>query len=123
MKKCMTMAAALVAVAAMAQEFGGQAAQPAAEPTVTPAASTAEAAPATEVKPLGQGLGVEAILQAQDSEPEPGPMADEMLHDWLETQEGFTTGYDEEHNRIIEIMHVDFSVKNPKVSADFVKLR
>lgn len=135
MKKCMTMAAALVAVAAMAQEFGGQAAQPVAEPTAAPAAPAAEAAPAeaapaaeatpaaSQVKPVGQGPGVEAILQAQDSEPEPGPKADEMLKEWLGTKEGFTTGYDEEHNRIIVIEYVEFPVKNPKVSSAFIELR
>lgn len=135
MKKCMTMAAALVAVAAMAQEFGGQAAQLAAEPTAAPAAPAAEAAPAeavpaaeatpaaSQVKPVGQGPGVEAILQAQDSEPEPGPKAAEMLREWLNNQEGFTEGYDEEHNRNIVIDYLEFPVKNPKVSPDFIKLR
>lgn len=103
MKSMMTIAAALLAAVACAQEFGSE-------------------APATAA-PVGQGTGAQAVVEAQESDPEPAPTAKQMVEEWLDGKEGLTMGYDEGANRIIVVESIDFDVKDPRVSAKFVEER
>ena len=73
--------------------------------------------------PLGQGAGVEAIVASQEGDPEPAPTAKQMLQAWFDDQEDLFTGYDEEKAQIVTIESLDFDVKDPRVSADFIYLR
>ncbi len=126
MKTTMTMAAALLALAAYAQT-----AEVEAEVIPTEDSAVEVTAATEESAPVGQGAGVEAILEAQEaeepkSEPtadEPAPTADEMLQEWLNGKDGLENGYDAEKNRIIVINSIEFDIKNPKVSKEFIKIR
>lgn len=116
MKRLMTMSmVAAVAVAVNAQEFGSAAA-PAEE---TPAAAAVQAlAPAT-----GTGAAVAEMQQVQEEETVPAPTAMAQIQDYFNGKEDWQSGYDEEKDRIIVIDAVEFDVKNPKVSSDFINLR
>lgn len=110
----MSMVAA-VAVAVNAQEFGSAAA-PA---EGSPAAAAVQALPPA----TGTGAAVAEMQQTQEEEPAPAPTAKEQIEDYFNSKEDWQSGYDEEKDRIIVIDNVEFDVKNPKVSADFIDLR
>jgi len=115
MKKLMiTTIAVVAAVAVNAQELGSDAAAPAG----TPAAAAEAAMP----PPAGQGAGVDQMQQALAEEIAPAPTAEKAIKDYLATKD-WGTGYDEEKDRIVVEAHLDFDIKNPKVSTDFLKLR
>lgn len=115
MKKLMiTTIAVVAAVAVNAQELGSDAAASAG----TPAAAAEAAMP----PPAGQGAGVDQMQQALAEEIAPAPTAEKAIKDYLATKD-WGTGYDEEKDRIVVEAHLDFDIKNPKVSTDFLKLR
>lgn len=64
----------------------------------------------------------EAVVEAQEEVPLPGPTAVEQLQQILKKKD-WQLGYDEQKDRIIVLEHVEFDIKNPKVSADFLELR
>ena len=113
-KLMITTIAAVATVAVNAQELGSDAAAPAEAP--------AAAAEAAMPPPAGQGAGVEQMQQALAEEIAPAPTAEKAIDDYLETKD-WGTGYDEEKDRIVVKVFLDFDIKNPKVSTDFLKLR
>lgn len=99
--------AGLVALFAMqglwGQEFGG--------------GQTAETAVVEE------GTGVQVVVEAQEAVPPPAQTAEQQINDLLNSREDWVRGYDEEKNRIIVVQKIDFDIKNPDVSTDFINLR
>ncbi len=96
--------AAAMAVGLNAQEFGSEA--------------TAE-----EAAPVGSGEAVQEVQKVMEEEPAPAPTAKEMIEDYFNSKENWTKGYNEETDQIIVTSTIEFDVKNPKVSADFLDLR
>lgn len=116
MKKLMiTTAVACAAFAVMAQD-----AVSAAPADATPA--TAEAVKALP-PPTGQGAGVEQMQQALAEEIAPAQTAKEAIQDYFNSKDDWRNGYDEENDRIIVFDDIEFNIKNPKVSTDFIDLR
>lgn len=111
-----TTVAAVAAVAVNAQEFGGGAA--------TPAEGTPAAAAVQELPPeTGTGPAVAEMQQVQAEEVAPAQTAKEAIEEYFNSKENWNKGYDEEADRIIVSDFIEFDVKNPKVSADFIDLR
>lgn len=110
-----TTVAAFAAVAVNAQEFGGAAA-PA---EGTPAAAAVQALPPE----TGTGPAVAEMQQVQAEEVAPAQTAKEAIEEYFNSKENWSKGYDEEADRIIVSDFIEFDVKNPKVSADFIDLR
>ena len=100
--------AALAVIAANAQEFGNAAAEEAmkAMPTET-----------------GTGAGVEQMQQALAEEIAPAVTAVQAIEDYFNSKENWVKGYDEENDRIIVSDSIEFDIKNPEVSTDFIDLR
>lgn len=114
-KLMITTIAAVAAVAVNAQEFGSEAAEQ--------AENAATAAAVQELPPeTGTGAGVEQMQQALAEEIAPAPTAEKAIDDYLATKD-WGTGYDEAKDRIVVKTYLDFDIKNPKVSSDFLKLR
>lgn len=110
-----TTVAAVAAVAVNAQEFGGAAA---------PAEGTPAAAAVQELPPeTGTGPAVAEMQQVQAEEVAPAQTAKEAIEDYFNSKDGWNKGYDEEADRIIVSDFIEFDVKNPKVSSDFIDLR
>lgn len=112
----MSMVAA-VAVVVNAQEFGNAA---------TPAEGTSATAAVQALPPAtGTGAAVAEMQQVQEEETVPAPTATakEQIQAYFNSKEDWQSGYDEEKDRIIVIDAVEFDVKNPKVSSDFINLR
>ena len=108
MKKLMvTTLAAVMAVALNAQEFGS---------------ATAEAEKALP-PPTGEGAGVEQVQQALADEIAPAQTAIEAIEEYFNSKDTWNKGYDEENDRIIVSDFIEFQIKNPQVSTDFVVLR
>ena len=75
------------------------------------------AAPAA---PVGQGKSAEVVVAAQETDPAPAPTALDMMNDLLNSREDWqSTG----EGRITVVEAVTWTIKNPKVSADFVNQR
>lgn len=70
-----------------------------------------------------QGAGVEVVVTAQETVPPPAPTAEQQINDLLNSREDWVRGYDEEKNRIIVVQKIDFDIKNPEVSTEFINLR
>lgn len=115
-KLMITTMVAAVAVAVNAQEFGANAV---AIPEGTPAAAAAQELPPE----TGTGSAVAEMTQAQSEEVPRQPTAKEMIEDYFNSKEGWNKGYDEEADRIIVTDYIEFDVKNPKVSSDFIDER
>lgn len=111
-----TTVAAVAAVAVNAQEFGGGAAAPA---EGTPAAAAVQELPPE----TGTGPAVAEMQQVQAEEVAPAQTAKEAIEEYFNSKENWNKGYDEEADRIIVSDFIEFDVKNPKVSADFIDLR
>lgn len=110
-----TTIAAVAAVTVNAQEFGGAAA---------PAEGTPAAAAVQELSPeTGTGLAVAEMQQVQAEEVAPAQTAKEAIEEYFNSKENWSKGYDEEADRIIVSDFIEFDVKNPKVSADFINRR
>jgi len=114
-KLMITTMAAVAAVTVNAQEFGGAAA---------PAEGTPAAAAVQELPPeTGTGPAVAEMQQVQAEEVAPAQTAKEAIEEYFNSKENWSKGYDEEADRIIVSDFIEFDVKNPKVSADFIDLR
>lgn len=110
-----TTIAAVAAVTVNAQEFGGAAA---------PAEGTPAAAAVQELPPeTGTGPAVAEMQQVQAEEVAPAQTAKEAIEEYFNSKENWSKGYDEEADRIIVSDFIEFDVKNPKVSADFINRR
>lgn len=110
-----TTIAAVAAVTVNAQEFGGAAA---------PAEGTPAAAAVQELSPeTGTGPAVAEMQQVQAEEVAPAQTAKEAIEEYFNSKENWSKGYDEEADRIIVSDFIEFDVKNPKVSADFINRR
>lgn len=114
-KLMITTIAAVAAVTVNAQEFGGAAA---------PAEGTPAAAAVQELPPeTGTGPAVAEMQQVQAEEVAPAQTAKEAIEEYFNSKENWSKGYDEEADRIIVSDYIEFDVKNPKVSADFINRR
>lgn len=114
-KLMITTMAAVAAVTVNAQEFGGAAA---------PAEGTPAAAAVQELPPeTGTGPAVAEMQQVQAEEVAPAQTAKEAIEEYFNSKENWSKGYDEEADRIIVSDFIEFDVKNPKVSADFINRR
>ena len=114
-KLMITTVAAVAAVAVNAQEFGGAAA---------PAEGTPAAAAVQELPPeTGTGPAVAEMQQVQAEEVAPAQTAKDAIEEYFNSKENWNKGYDEEADRIIVSDFIEFDIKNPKVSADFIDLR
>lgn len=114
-KLMITTIAAVAAVTVNAQEFGGAAA---------PAEGTPAAAAVQELPPeTGTGPAVAEMQQVQAEEVAPAQTAKEAIEEYFNSKENWSKGYDEEADRIIVSDFIEFDVKNPKVSADFINRR
>lgn len=114
-KLMITTMAAVAAVTVNAQEFGGAAA---------PAEGTPAAAAVQELPPeTGTGPAVAEMQQVQAEEVAPAQTASEAIEEYFNSKENWNKGYDEEADRIIVSDFIEFDVKNPKVSADFIDRR
>ena len=112
-----TTMAAVAAVAVNAQEFGGDAA-------TAPAEGTPAAAAVQELPPeTGTGPAVAEMQQVQAEEVAPAQSAKEAIEEYFNSKDNWNKGYDEEADRIIVSDFIEFDIKNPKVSADFIDLR
>ncbi len=109
-----TTIAAVAAVAVNAQDFGS-----APEPAGTPAAEAAAALP----PPAGQGAAVQEMQQVLAEEIAPAQTAKEAIEDYFNSKDNWNKGYDEDADRIIVSDFIEFDIKNPKVSTDFIDLR
>ena len=96
----------VLCVGIKAQEFGGEA----------KATEAAEAAPAN-VQPGSE------VAETQDTEVPQAATAEEQLNDYLASKDNLDIGYDEEKDRIIVLQKIEFDIKNPNVSTDFLNLR
>ncbi len=118
MKKMMiTTAAICAALVVVAQDAAPEAEAPA---EFTP--ETAEAVNALP-PPTGQGAGVEQMQQVLAEEIAPAQTAKEAIQDYFNSKDDWKNGYDEENDRIIVFDDIEFNIKNPKVSTDFIDLR
>jgi len=72
---------------------------------------------------IGQGAGVDVVIQAQEENLEPAPTAIQSIEDYFNSKDSWIKGYDEENDRIIVSDFIEFDVKNPKVDADFIDIR
>ena len=116
-KLMITTMAAVAAVAVNAQEFGGDAA-------AAPTESTATESAVQELPPeTGTGPAVAEMQQVQAEEVAPAPTAKEAIEEYFNSKENWNKGYDEDADRIIVSDFIEFDIKNPKVSADFIDLR
>lgn len=116
MRRLMAMVmASAVAASVNAQEFGSAAAQAEGTPA---AAAVKELPPAT-----GTGAAIAEMKQVQEEETAPAATAMEQIQEYFNSKDDWQSGYDEEKDRIIVIENVEFDVKNPKVSSDFINLR
>ncbi len=112
-KLMITTVAAVATVAVNAQELGSEA--PA---EGTPAAAVQELPPEA-----GTGAAVAEMQQVLAEEIAPAQTAKEAIEDYFNSKDGWNKGYDEEADRIIVSDFIEFDIKNPKVSADFIDLR
>lgn len=112
-KLMITTVAAVATVAVNAQELGSEA--PA---EGTPAAAVQELPPEA-----GTGAAVAEMQQVLAEEIAPAQTAKEAIEDYFNSKDGWDKGYDEEADRIIVSDFIEFDIKNPKVSADFIDLR
>ena len=105
---------ALLAAPAWAQEeeFGSQQA----ESDVPQVEAPAE-------EPVGQGVSVEEVKKALDAEIAPAETAEQCLQNYFNAKDGWQMGYDDEKERIVVQEKVEFVVKNPEVSSDFIEKR
>lgn len=115
-KLMITTMAAVAAVAINAQELGSEAAAPA---EGTPAAAAVQELPPE----AGTGAAVAEMQQVLAEEIAPAQTAKEAIEDYFNSKENWNKGYDEEADRIIVSDFIEFDIKNPKVSADFIDLR
>ena len=115
-KRMITTMAAVAAVAINAQELGSEAAAPA---EGTPAAAAVQELPPE----AGTGAAVAEMQQVLAEEIAPAQTAKEAIEDYFNSKENWNKGYDEEADRIIVSDFIEFDIKNPKVSADFIDLR
>lgn len=115
-KLMITTMAAVAAVAVNAQEFGGEAA---ASAEGTPAAEAVQELPPE----TGTGPAVAEMQKVQDEEVAPTMSAKEAIEEYFNSKDGWNKGYDEEADRIIVSDFIEFNIKNPKVSADFIDER
>lgn len=125
-KLMITTMAAVAAVTITAQDFGGTAVT--AKETPAAAAAPAEGTPAAaavqELPPeTGTGPAVAEMQQVQAEEVAPAQTAEQAIEEYFNSKEGWSKGYDEEADRIIVTDVIEFNIKNPKVSADFIDLR
>ncbi len=113
-KLMITTVAAVAAVAVNAQELGSEA----------PAEGSPAAAAVQELPPeAGAGAAVAEMQQVLAEEIAPAQTAKEAIEDYFNSKDGWNKGYDEEADRIIVSDFIEFDIKNPKVSADFIDLR
>ncbi len=113
-KLMITTVAAVAAVAVNAQELGSE----------EPAEGTPAAAAVQELPPeAGTGAAVSEMQQVLAEEIAPAQTAKEAIEDYFNSKDGWNKGYDEEADRIIVSDFIEFDIKNPKVSADFIDLR
>lgn len=113
-KLMITTVAAVAAVAVNAQELGSEAT----------AEGTPAAAAVQELPPeAGTGAAVAEMQQVLAEEIAPAQTAKEAIEDYFNSKDGWNKGYDEEADRIIVSDFIEFDIKNPKVSADFIDLR
>lgn len=78
---------------------------------------------AAETPAVELGAGVQVVVEAQETVAPPAPTAEQQINDLLNSREDWVRGYDEKKNRIIVVQKVDFDIKNPEVSSDFINLR
>lgn len=113
-KLMITTVAAVAAVAVNAQELGSEA----------PAEGTPAETAVQELPPeAGTGAAVAEMQQVMAEEIAPAQTAKEAIEDYFNSKDGWSKGYDEEADRIIVSDFIEFDIKNPKVSADFIDLR
>ena len=111
-----TTMAAVASVAVKAQELGSEAAAPAEE---TPAEAAVKELPPE----VGTGAAVAEMQQVLAEEIAPATTAKQAIEDYFNHKDGWTKGYDEDADRIIVSDFIEFDIKNPRVSADFIDLR
>lgn len=99
-----------------AQEFGSEAV--AEEMEEVTEAALEELPPET-----GSGPAIEEVLQVQTEEVKPAKTAVEAIDEYFNSKDDWKKGYDEENDRIIVSDFIEFDIKNPRVSSDFVVLR
>ena len=115
-KLMITAVSAFAALATTAQELGAEAADPAVAETSAEVVS--ELPP-----PTGEGAGVAQMQQALAEEIAPAQTAIEAIEEYFNSKDGWNKGYDEENDRIIVSDFIEFDIKNPKVSDDFIDIR
>lgn len=115
MKKMITMLTVVLALVVNAQEFGS-APEP---PEGSPAAEAIKELPPK----TGNGPAVQEMQQVQTEEVKPAQDAKAAIEEYFNSKENWNKGYDEEADRIIISDFIEFDIKNPKVSADFIELR
>ncbi|MCQ2403434.1 MAG: hypothetical protein MJ202_06880 [Lentisphaeria bacterium] len=106
----------MIALSVNAQEFGSEAAPE--EEALATKAALEELPPET-----GTGPAIEEIVQVQEEEVEPAKTAMEAIDEYFNSKDDWKKGYDEENDRIIVSDSIEFDIKNPRVSSDFVVLR
>lgn len=115
MKKMIAMLTVGLALVVNAQEFGS-APEP---PEGSPAAEAIKELPPK----TGTGPAVQEMQQVQTEEVKTAKNAEAAIQEYLNSKDNLQEGIDEDKGRIIVTAVIDFDIKNPKVSADFIELR
>ena len=122
MKKLLITTFAAFAFAAVNAQDLGAGEAPAAAAPADASAETAEAVKALP-PPTGQGKSVAEMQKTLAEEIAPAPTASQAIQDYFNSKDDWKNGYDEENDRIIVFDEIEFDIKNPEVSTDFVELR
>lgn len=109
MKKASVIAMTLLAASVVfAQDFG----------------TAADVAVAELGPEVGQGASVEAVNTAAEEAVGEGELsARERIDEYFDSKEDWIQGYDEENDRILIKEFIEFDIRNPEVSTDFLDLR
>ena len=109
MKKASVIAMTLLAASVIfAQDFG----------------AAADAAIAELGPEVGQGASVEAVNTAAEEAVGEGELsARERIDEYFDSKEDWIQGYDEDNDRILIKEFIEFDIRNPEVSTDFLDLR
>jgi len=65
----------------------------------------------------------QVVVEAQETVSPPAQTAEQQINELLNSRKDWIRGYDAKKNRIIVVQKIDFDIRNPEVSSDFINLR
>lgn len=107
----------IAAILVNAQDFG-------VTPDSAPDSAVKETASEPQLPPqTGEGAGVAQVQQAMDEDVGSATTASAAIDEYFNSKDNWNKGYDEANDRIIVSEFIQFQIKNPRVSTDFIDLR